>query len=162
LPGGILPGTSDTWFPAPAEGGTILDRVVNHRPAYAAAMREVEAAIWDQDAVEPAILELCRRRIAQLLGEDGEAPGPPAAGLDVLPSAALAQWPTAPGFSECQRICLGYAEQLLIDAQGVSDEQAARVIDAVGEGGFLVLTYACGFFETTQRARLLLSAGRDR
>jgi len=30
------------------------------------------------------------------------------------------------------------------------------VIDALGEPGFLVLTYACGVFETTQRAELVL------
>jgi hypothetical protein len=58
------------------------------------------------------------------------------------------------------RACLGYAEQLLIDAQEVSDGQAAEVVAAIGEGGFLVLTYACGLFETTQRARLLVGARR--
>jgi alkylhydroperoxidase family enzyme len=140
-----------------------LDRVINHRPVYAAALREVEQALWDQDVLAPEVLELCRVRIAQLLGADGELHvSPPAAGrLDAALIDVLPQWPIAPGFSEQQRTCLGYAEQILIDAQGVTDEQAAQVIEAVGEGGFLVLTYACGLFETTQRARLLLE-GRGR
>jgi hypothetical protein len=43
-------------------------------------------------------------------------------------------------------------------AQGVTDEQACDVVAAIGEGAFLVLTYACGLFETTQRARQLLGA----
>ena len=47
-----------------------------------------------------------------------------------------------------------------MDAQEVSDELCSAVIDEVGEGGFLVLTYACGLFETTQRARLVLGAVR--
>jgi hypothetical protein len=55
-------------------------------------------------------------------------------------------------------VCLGFAEQVAIDAQGVTDDDAAKVIATIGEGGFLVLTYACGFFETTQRARILLAA----
>jgi hypothetical protein len=125
-----------------AEGDTPLDKVVNQRPAYAAAMREVDAAIREQEVLDPRILELCRLRIAQLLGASEAA------------EAAVAE---EAAFTEAHRVCLGYAEQLLLDAQGVSDEQAAEVIDAVGEAGFLVLTYACGFFETTQRARLLIS-----
>ena len=134
--------TSDTWFPTLADGDTTLDKVVNHRPAYADAMRDVEAAIWGQDVLDVAILELCRDRIDQLLGVPG-AKVPPTAELD-----------------ERQRLCLSYAEQVLIDAQGVTDADAAAVVGAIGEGGFLVLTYACGFFETTQRARLLLAPGR--
>jgi alkylhydroperoxidase family enzyme len=135
-----------------------LDRVINHRPAYAAAFRDVEEALWGQVVLDPEILELCRLRIAQLLGADAELHvRTPAAGrVDESLIDVLARWPTAPGFSEQQRSCLEYAEQILVDAQGVTDEQAAQTIEAVGEGGFLVLTYACGFFETTQRARLLL------
>ena len=155
-------GTSETWLPVPAAGGSTWDRVIDHRPAYAAAFRDVEAALWGQDVLDPGILELCRLRTAQLLGADGELHGrsPAAAGrVDESLIDVLAQWQTAPGFSEQQRSCLGYAEQVLVDAQGVTDELAAEIVEAVGEGGFLVLTYACGFFETTQRARLLLEAG---
>jgi alkylhydroperoxidase family enzyme len=130
------------------------------RPAYAQALREVEAAVWAQDQVEPELLELCRLRIAQMLGADAATTAPP---LPVAPDAALVaqlrQWPTSDGFSERQRVALGFAEQLVVDAQGVDDEQAAQVIAALGDGGFLVLTYACGFFETTQRASILLGDG---
>ncbi len=152
---------SATWFPDLTEGETLLDQVANHRPEYADAMREVEAAIWSQDVVEPEILELCRLRIAQLLGSDDPVPpGPAAAGLDESLIVRLRQWPTDGAFTERQRTCLGFAEQVAIDAQGVSDEQAEQVIATIGDGGFLVLAYACGFFETTQRARMLLSARR--
>ena len=48
----------------------------------------------------------------------------------------------------------------VLQAHGVDDDQAQGVIEALGEGGFLVLTYACGLFETTQRARILLNAKR--
>ncbi len=137
---------SVTWFPELAEGETTLDRVVNHRPAYAAAMRDVEAAIWAQDVLEPEILEVCRQRIAQLLGSEERADGVHA----------------TRAFTDRERTCLDFAEQVLIDAQGVTDDEAARVIESVGEGGFLVLLYACGFFETTERARILLAAGKPR
>jgi alkylhydroperoxidase family enzyme len=149
-----------TWFPERVEGRTLLDQVAGLRPAYAQALREVEAAVWTQDQVEPELLELCRLRVAQMLGADTTVTAPPVA---VAPDAALVaqlrQWPTSDGFSERQRVALGFAEQLVVDAQGVSDEQAAQVIATLGDGGFLVLTYACGFFETTQRASIVLGDG---
>jgi alkylhydroperoxidase family enzyme len=137
-----------------------FERLVNHRPRYAAALADVEATLWLQEVVSPLLLELCRLRIAQLLG-CGVAlvyrtPQAITAGLDESLVDSLAHWPTDERFSDQQRICLSYAEQLLMDAQSISDGEADRVIDAVGQGGFLVLTYACGLFETTQRARLLL------
>jgi alkylhydroperoxidase family enzyme len=153
-----------TWFPGLPADAHPLDAVVSLRPEYGAALRAVEAALWAQGALDPVTLELCRLRIAQLLGcPDALAERTPAAaGLDEAMVAALPQWSTDDRFDTRLRACLGYAEQLLIDAQGVTDEQAAGVIAAVGEGGFLVLTYGCGLFETTQRARLVLGAGRER
>jgi alkylhydroperoxidase family enzyme len=149
-----------TWFPELADGETVLDRVVNLRPAYADAMHEVEAALRAQDVLEPELLELCRLRITQLLAADDDATRASAVTtLDASVVDNLRQWPTAPVFSERQRACIGFAEQVLLDAQGVSDEQAAQVVDVIGEDGFLVLTYACGFFETTSRARILLTDG---
>ena len=153
-----------TWFPETAEGDTLLDRVTGLRPGYAAAMRAVDAAIWEQDVLDAAALELCRLRIAQLLdcrpALDERTPAALAAGIDEAAVAELSAWPSSELFDAHMRTCLGYAEQLLMDAQGVTDEQAAEVVAALGEGGFLVLTYACGFFETTQRARILLGEGR--
>lgn len=146
-----------TWFPELGEGRTVVERVAALRPAYAEALREVETAVWGQEVVEPELLELCRLRIAQMLDADPEATRPPVVvGLDPAVVAQLRQWPTSDGFTERQRVGLGFAEQLVVDAQGVSDEHAASVIACLGDGGFLVLTYACGFFETTQRASIVL------
>lgn len=140
-----------------------FDSIVDARANYAAALRDVESALWTQDLVSPLMLELCRLRIAQLLGcasaLQHRTPQAVAA-LDENLVESLARWPTDPGFDSRARACLEYAEQILIDAQEVSDEQARAVIAEIGEGGFLVLTYACGLFETTQRARLLLGASR--
>jgi alkylhydroperoxidase family enzyme len=155
---------TETWFP---EVGThagatgVLEQVASLRPAYARALREVEDAVWNQDQVEPALLELCRLRIAQMLGADEQLTRPRVTvGLDPVLLAELRQWPTSDAFTERQRVGLGFAEQLVVDAQGVSDEQAASVIATIGDGGFLVLTYACGFFETTQRASIVLGGQR--
>lgn len=138
-------------MPQPGEGATLLEQVASHRPAYAAALREVDDAIWDQEVVDGRTLELCRLRIGQLLGA-----APVARRVDPALAAALPRWPSDHRFDARMRAVLGYAEQVLLDAQEVTDEQAQRVIDAIGEDGFLVLTYACGVFETTQRAELIL------
>ena len=155
----------ETWFPASGAGvatsASVLERVASLRPAYAAALRNVETAVWSQDQLEPELLELCRLRIAQMLEADEQVTQPPVSVvLDPVLVAQLRQWPTSDAFTERQRVCLGFAEQLVVDGQGVSDEQAASVIAAIGDGGFLVLTYACGFFETTQRASIVLGVPR--
>jgi len=154
-----------TWFPASGAGvatsASVLEQVASLRPAYAAALRDVETAVWSQDQLEPELLELCRLRIAQMLEADEQATEPPVrVVLDPVFVAQLRQWPTSDAFTERQRVCLGFAEQLVVDAQGVSDAYAASVIAAIGDGGFLVLTYACGFFETTQRASIVLGVPR--
>ncbi|MFI5053008.1 MAG: carboxymuconolactone decarboxylase family protein [Acidimicrobiia bacterium] len=139
----------------------MFERVVDHRPEYAAALRAVDEALWAQDVVDPIVLELCRLRIAQLLDSPDElarrTPTAVAAGLDEAMVSELRQWPTSDRFDARLRTCLGYAEQVLVDAQAVSDEQAAAVVAAMGDGGLLVLTYGCGFFETNARARIVLA-----
>ena len=141
-----------------------FDDVVGACPEYAAALRDIEDAIWNQHLVPPLILELCRLRIAQVLGcgvaLDYRTPQALADQFDEALVDSLTSWPTSGCFDRRLRACIGYAEQLLIDAQEVSDELCRAVIDEVGEGGFLVLTYACGLFETTQRARIVLGAVR--
>jgi alkylhydroperoxidase family enzyme len=153
----------DSWLTDAAPGDSPFYRVVGHRPEYAAALEGVEAAIWNQDAIDPALLVLCQYRISQLLGSTPAVlhgqPDPADLGLeDLLPR--LAAWPTDPAFTSTQRTCIGYAEQLLFDAQAVTDAQAAEVIGAVGQAGFVVLTYTCGIFETRLRAELVLGIGR--
>jgi len=149
---------TEPWLPSTAsmEGGaTLLDQLTSHCPPYGAALVEVLDAIWAQDVIDTPTLELCRLRIGQLLGG---APEP--VRVDPSLASALRHWPTDDRFDHRLRTILGYAEQLLFDAQELGDEQVQLVIDVIGEEGFLVLTYACGVFETTQRAELVLGIGR--
>ena len=150
--------------PAGTGASTSFDDIVGARPEYAAALRDVEYAVWNQTLVSPILLELCRLRIAQILGctvaLEHRTPQALADRFDEAMADSLTSWPNSGCFDRRARACLGYAEQLLVDAQEVSDELCGAVIDELGEGGFLVLTYACGLFETTQRARLVLGATR--
>jgi alkylhydroperoxidase family enzyme len=156
----VMRGPEDTSAIASAS----FDEFVGASPEYAAALRDVENAVWNQTLVSPSILELCRLRIAQILGctvaLEHRTPQALADRFDEALADSLTSWPTSGCFDRRMRACLAYAEQLLVDAQEVSDELCSAVIDEIGEGGFLVLTYACGLFETTQRARLVLGAAR--
>ncbi|MGD9797274.1 MAG: carboxymuconolactone decarboxylase family protein [Acidimicrobiia bacterium] len=164
----VAGGTKGTgsWLPGVEDASSFLDGLAALHPEYAAALRAVEAELWAQTAVDPVTLELCRLRIAQLLRCDGalaeRTPAAVAAGLDEALVEVLPRWSTDDRFDAPTRAAIGYAEQLLVDAQGVTDDHAASVIAAIGEGGFHVLTYGCGLFETMQRARLVLGAGGDR
>jgi alkylhydroperoxidase family enzyme len=153
---------TDRFGPAAGRGSSPFDEVVGHRAGYASALTSVEEALWRQPVVDPVTLELCRLRIAQLLGCEAalrfRSPEALAAGLAEETVGALPGWPSDQRFDRRLRVCLGLAEQLVIDAQAVTDEMAAEVVAEIGEGAFLVLIYACGLFETTQRARLLIGA----
>jgi alkylhydroperoxidase family enzyme len=155
-----------TWPPQFDFGETVVDRLVNHRPEYAAAMRDVDSAIWSQSVMDAVVLELCRLRVAQLLGAsisfERSRPEAQRAGLTEAHVSRLAHWPTDPAFSPRQRVCLGHCEQMLIDAAEIDDAHAAVVIAEIGSDGYAVLSYACGFFETTQRAELILDPTNGR
>ena len=78
--------------------------------------------------VDPACLELCRLRIAQILGdEDQLAVVPP--GIDRTQLSELAGWRSSAAFDRKERACLEFAEQFLYSADAVTDEQ----VDAVAE-----------------------------
>lgn len=136
-------------------GEESLVDVLGHRRDYADGLARIVGELWRQQAIDPAVLELCRLRIRSLLGIDA-TPNDDIAGLDPAKVAMLHRWPSAPSFTPHDRVCLDLAEQLLMDATGVSDERAGQAIEVIGRDAFVVLAYACGLFETMARADLVL------
>ena len=115
----------------------VLAAVLHDHPDVAAHLRAAHAAAWR--VVDPVLLELCRLRIAMLLGCEAElAARTPAAverGLDEATVAELAQWPTSPRFGPRERACLALCEQFVMDVAGVTDELAADVSAHLGPAG---------------------------
>lgn len=136
-------------------GEESLVDVLGHRRDYADGLARIERELWLQRAIDPAVLELCRLRIRSLLGI-AVTPNDEIAGLNPRNVATLHQWPSAPSFTPHERVCLDLAEQILIDATGVTDERAEQAIEVIGRDAFVVLAYACGLFETMARADLVL------
>lgn len=137
--------------------------LAGHRDV-AARLDAVHAAAWAAGA--PGVLELCRLRIAQLLGNEAELrERTEGVQLSEEVVAALRTWPTSPRFGPRERACLAFCEQSLIDvANGTADETAA-VADVLGVQGRADVVSALLVVEQRQRLCLswakLIAGGRD-
>jgi hypothetical protein len=149
------------WLPAAASGGTALDRVLGLCPELRADYRAFRALCCA--AVDPDVLELCRLRVIRLVGgdEDASLRDEPVAGatLDAPKLAALSAWPTSSLFTPCERACLEFAEQFVMDPHGVSEAQAAAVSAHLGAPGLVALTEALALFEGFARVGAMLIPG---
>lgn len=115
--------------------------------------------IW-AGALDPVTVELCRLRIAQLLGDRaGEAhrsEAAVAAGFDDGLVAVLPQWATHPAFDERRRAALRFTEGYVIDAHSLGDNDRAQVLDQLREPEAVALTLALATFDALTRTRLAL------
>jgi hypothetical protein len=130
-----------------------MERTLVDQPDVANALRVVHAAAWA--SVDPTILELCRLRIAQLLGNDAElAAGATEVELPRETVAALRSWPSSPLFGGRERACLALCEQSLVDVANVSVEHTEAVARALGLQGLVDFVSALLVVEQRQRLRL--------
>jgi len=125
-------------------------------------LADADAAAWG--ATSPRLLELCRVRIAMMLGCDAEATArTPGTGVadDVI--AAVASWPTDARFDDIDRACLAFTEHYVIDVASVDDDTVAAVRAHLGDEGTQNFVGALLIVEQRIRLRLvwdrLLDAG---
>jgi alkylhydroperoxidase family enzyme len=150
-----------SWIPDRVDGPTEFARVFGLRENLFDHYRDFYARLWDPVVMDPVVLDLCRLRMARLLGCGGELTvrSRPAveAGLSEDAVADLASWPTSPHFDETTRLCLGLAEQFVIDPSGISRADRTAVRSAVGGFSRLVgLTQAVAAFDGFLRFRTIL------
>ena len=150
-----------TWLPATAEGETPLDRVFGLCPELYGDYRTFLSHCWSRSQVDPIILELCSVRVAHLVGSDTDAMVRRDVAGDERKLSAVSAWPTSPLFTACERACLGFAEQFVMDPHGISDAQAAEVSAHLGPAGLVGLTEALALFEGFARFRLILGVEAD-
>ena len=135
-------------------GGTaaVLEAVLADKPDVLEHLTAAhEAAVA---AVDPRLLELCGRRIAQLLGSPG-ADTP--AVVDGATVAALPEWPTSDRFTATDRACLAFTEQFVIDVATLDDATAFAVVEVLGDEGFATFVNALLVVEQRQRLHLVWS-----
>jgi len=140
-----------TWLPETAGGENPLERVFGLRPNLFEAWRDFALIFWEKRLLDPVLLELVRLRVAQMhearFPLASRRPEARAAGLDETRLAELDYWWRSPSFSETERACLRFAEQFVLDAKGMSDEQARPVVAALGEKGAVALALALAIFD---------------
>ena len=132
-----------------------LDELMAARPQAHEHYRDLDALIWD-GRLDPALLEVCRVRIANL-----HACGPELAleRADIGDKRRMiAQWPSSPLFSDVERALLRFTEQYIIDAQGVTDADAAGVTSVLSGPEIAAFTIAIGTFDAICRFTLALDA----
>ena len=140
-----------TWLPETAPGANPLERVYGLRPNLFEAWREFALVFWEKRLLDPVLLELVRLRVAQMHGARfplaSRRPEAREAGLDEAKIGELEAWWRSPAFSQLERSCLRFAEQFVLDAKGMTDEQALPVVAALGEAGTVALIEALAIFD---------------
>jgi alkylhydroperoxidase family enzyme len=149
-----------TWLPESAPGATPLDECFGLRPAAYERFRELYGGLWDPTVISPRILELCRLRIATVLGSDSERAiryeVAAAAGVTEADVAELPRWPGSPAFTECERGCIAFAEQYVMDPHELTDEHFATLHEHLDDPAIATLTLAVAMFDALTRFRLAL------
>ena len=134
----------------------VLSRVLAEQPDVASSLDALNEAAWS--VVDPVLLELCRLRVAKLLGCEYEqalrTEAAVAAGLDEATIVDLPAWPTSERFGRRERACLAFCEQFVIDVAGMDDELAFAVSDELGLQAFRDFVSALLVVEQRQRLRL--------
>lgn len=147
---GETPPPTSTWIESAGFNDAVRESLIaSHR------------AIWEH-SFDPRLFELVRMRLAQLLRCDTEmldrTPEARAAGVDEALLASLPSWPSSERFDERDRAVLAWAEQWLVDVQGITDDDAARVKALFSDEQLAQLTLALATFEALIRARVALEA----
>ena len=150
-----------TWLPERASGASVLEQTLGLRPDLADPFRSFYAVFWRDRLVDPVVLELCRLRVAHLLGCGSElrVRYQPAidGGLDEQMVERLAQWPTDAAFSDAQRAALAFAEQFVIDPHGIRGAIRDTLREHFSLPEVVALTEALALFDGFARLRRILA-----
>ena len=117
------------------------------RPDLYEPYRDFVALFWDRRLVDPLLLELCRVRVAELLGCQAAA-SERTLGVTALPDDG--------DLSSAQRTAVAFAEQFVIDPHGVDDAMRERLAEHLSSADVVALTEALAVFDGFTRFRKAL------
>ena len=142
----------------PTPSDDAWQRVIDVADGELARWSALHAGMWA--IVDPRILELCRLRIATLLGatRHAELRSPAARELGVTEElvAELPGWPTSPRFTSRDRACLALTEQFVMDVSGVDQQLVDSVLEHLTPGECYSFVNAIWAAEALQRTCLVL------
>ena len=149
--------TGQAASPTHESTDAVMARVLDDRPDVVAALAVAHTAAWA--AVDPVLLEVCRLRVAMLLGCDDElamrTPAALDAGLEENVVVELASWPTSSRFDARARACLALTEQFVIDVATLDETLTDDVTSHLGAAGLVDFTHALLVVEQRMRLRLV-------
>lgn len=102
-------------------------------------------------ALDPALLELCRARMAQLLHCREES-----SRFDDAYLSRLDRWYEDESFTDLEQAAVGFVEQFILDPALVTAEMAAPLERALGASGVVDFTTIVASFEAAIRLSVLL------
>ena len=111
-------------------------------------------SFWSLDSVPASTLELCRIRLAQLLGSE-LARDHSEVEIPAAQRAEVQDWHRSALFSAAEKACLELTEVHAMDAQAITDQQADAVKAAYGEVGYVAVIQALGVFDAVIRLALI-------
>jgi alkylhydroperoxidase family enzyme len=128
-----------TWLRGFDDRNVGVDDLLALRPAATARLRELETALW-YSALDGPTVALVRDRVSMLLG------------LSSTP------WDATAPRSARDKAALGFAEQFVLDPQGITDEQAAAMHSVFTEPELTALTFCVAVYDAIGRITLVLGA----
>lgn len=139
---------------------TSMQQALDLRPDLGELFTAYYSQLWTDELVDPVLLELCRLRIAQLLGDRSEQmvryDSAVRAGLGEDKIADLARYSTSARYDQRERVCLNHAEHHLMDVHSITDAQVSAVKEWMSDAEFVAFSVALGMLEGVARLRLTL------
>lgn len=147
-----------TWLAQVDHADSPLEGYFGWRPELLDHFKAFYGALWDEELLEPQLLELLRLRIAQIHGCEAElAVRFDGAGLSDDKLDALSHWRNSDIFDDKDRALLAYAEQIPFAHHAISDESAAEVRSHLGEAGYVAYSIAVSMFDSICRLKMVMA-----
>lgn len=128
----------------PPGDGPETTRALALRPAFQAAVDELERAVW-KSQLDRRLHELVRMRVAKMnrctVCMDWRNPR---WCDDEALLAGVETWATTPGYTDAERLALEFAERFCTESTSISDELLARLTAELGPAGVVDLALVTG------------------
>jgi alkylhydroperoxidase family enzyme len=137
------------------------DRLIDAAGDRVSALERLHESVWEL-APDPVMLELCRLRVASLLGSKTMlgwcAPAAVARGLDETKVAALGDWDSSSLFDARERAYLAFTEQFVTSVRHIDDAQVEALCAHDAPTDVCAFIDALYVVELTQRVDLVFDA----
>lgn len=101
--------------------------------------------------LDATLVAMIRQVVAQVHGHPLREDAP----IPAEKNQALAYWRNSEAFTDGERACLAYAERMPFEHTAITDAEAAAVVDALGEEGFVAFSVVVALADAECRASMI-------